>query len=93
MQILCSSIGEPGNLKLQNDLSKKYGIGKGLMTVWHATNPNNVKRPAKINIIDEDAAWVPLKSFARETLCGTSEGKQQLKQVPVVMNLFNCFLL
>ncbi|XP_058071521.1 homeobox-DDT domain protein RLT3 isoform X2 [Magnolia sinica] len=35
---------------------KKYGIGKGLMTVWHATNPQARSFPSCVNFINREAA-------------------------------------
>ena len=84
MQILCSPVVEPGNLQVQNAPTKKYGIGKGLMTVWHATKPDNVKRPSEINFGDGGAAWMQFKSSVKETLCRASKVRQ-LKLVPVII--------
>lgn len=62
---------------------RKYGIGKGLMTVWHATNSGSGKIPTGIDFVDGNASWMPFKSNAslKETSCQASKGMQRRKQV------------
>jgi len=83
MQILCSVV-EPGNLQVQNAPTKKYGIGKGLMTAWHVTKPDNVMCSSEIKFGDGGAAWMRLKSSFKDTLCRASK-VWQLELVPVII--------
>lgn len=80
-KILCST-AEPGNIQVHNVPSKKYGIGKGLMTVWRATNPKNLKRISEIQFVDGAQVRIPCESSVKETLCRASKGGHQLKLVP-----------
>ncbi|ONK57366.1 uncharacterized protein A4U43_C10F19350 [Asparagus officinalis] len=67
---------------LEDVSTTNYGIGKGLMTVWRATNHNKVNCPSKINILDGGAAQMPFNSSFKETLSRASKGMQQRKLVP-----------
>lgn len=62
---------------------KKYGIGKGLMTVWHATNASRCKLPAGIHIVGGRATWKPFmpNASAEEALHRISKRLQQQKLV------------
>ncbi|KAJ0961479.1 hypothetical protein J5N97_001983 [Dioscorea zingiberensis] len=62
---------------------KKHGIGKGLMTVWHATNTSTRKLPAGISFIGGRATWKPFLPDAspEEALYRISKRLQQQKLV------------
>ncbi|KAJ0960513.1 hypothetical protein J5N97_001603 [Dioscorea zingiberensis] len=62
---------------------KKHGIGKGLMTVWHATNTSTRKLPAGISFIGGRATWKPFLPDAspEKALYRISKRLQQQKLV------------
>lgn len=55
---------------MENVPPKKHGIGKGLMTVWHATNANKGDFPMNLNFLCRSTALGTLSSSAgsKETL-------------------------
>ncbi|XP_008795938.2 homeobox-DDT domain protein RLT3-like [Phoenix dactylifera] len=65
----------------RNVPERKYGIGKGLMTVWHATNSGSRMIPTSIDFVDGSASWMPFKLNAslKETSCQVSKGTRQRK--------------
>lgn len=67
----------------KNVLEREYGIGKGLMTVWRATNSRSGKFPIGIDFMNGGAAWMPFKSNAsfKKVMCQVSKGMKQRGQV------------
>ncbi|XXG87620.1 hypothetical protein AAC387_Pa11g2264 [Persea americana] len=52
---------------------KKYGIGKGLMTLWRATNPDSQCLPTGVNLINREAA----KTCVNSTFLDLHESSRQ----------------
>nr|XP_010932083.1 homeobox-DDT domain protein RLT3 [Elaeis guineensis] len=81
-KVLESPMLDPITSRERNVLERKFGIGKGLMTVWHATNSGSGKFPTGIDFVNGSAAWMPFKSNAsfRKVMCQFSKGMQQRGQ-------------
>ncbi|URE22844.1 hypothetical protein MUK42_12920 [Musa troglodytarum] len=61
----------------ESDLrTRKHGMGKGLMTVWHATCPSSQKLPTGVNYTDRSASWKPLRSTASRRAPSSHVSKQ-----------------
>ncbi|KAA8534625.1 hypothetical protein F0562_032116 [Nyssa sinensis] len=72
----------------QNAPVKKHGIGKGLMTVWRATNPDAEDFPTGVDFADREATAIfrmstsiPLKPLVKE--------KRSRQRQPVIRGLGN----
>ncbi|XP_020249800.1 homeobox-DDT domain protein RLT3-like isoform X2 [Asparagus officinalis] len=76
-KILASPTVKPGPVQVQTNPCKNYGIGKGLMTAWRATNPDNARLPSKFNFVD-GGATMPFKSAIKERPRRSSGGGQQV---------------
>ncbi|XP_073007823.1 homeobox-DDT domain protein RLT3 [Typha latifolia] len=70
-KVLESPIEDTAILHKKDVPAKKHGIGKGLMTVWHATNSDNGHFPADFDLLDGNAALRSLRSHAafKEIVC------------------------
>ncbi|XP_008813491.2 homeobox-DDT domain protein RLT3 [Phoenix dactylifera] len=66
----------------RNVPEKKCGLGKGLMTVWRATNSGSGKFPTGIDFVNGSAAWMLFKSNAsfKKVMCQVSKRMQQRGQ-------------
>ncbi|KAG1359055.1 Homeobox-DDT domain protein RLT3 [Cocos nucifera] len=81
-KVLESPMLDPITSHERHVLERKYGIGKGLMTVWHATNSGSGKFPTGFGFMNGSAAWMPFKSNAsfKKGMCQVSKGMQQRGQ-------------
>ncbi|XP_068648262.1 homeobox-DDT domain protein RLT3-like [Aristolochia californica] len=69
--ILDSQVGQR-----KNDRVRKHGMGKGLMTVWHATNPDAKGLPTGLNFVHEEVT----KSSGATSKCHRSCQKSRKSQ-------------
>ena len=67
---------------------KKHGIGKGLMTVWRAINPDGGDFPTGVNFNGEPAPFQISDSASKKPV--VLERKSQKRQ-PVVVSHLICF--
>ncbi|KAI4346516.1 hypothetical protein L6164_007406 [Bauhinia variegata] len=59
---------------------KKHGIGKGLMTVWRATNPDAGDLPIDFGVIDQENAGLPRSSnsILQKSICDNKKPRKTL---------------
>ncbi len=83
---LCFKVSKQGKLTCQdyNDGAsvKKHGIGKGLMTVWRATNPNGGDFPTGIPCVDREIIPQISTPVSRKPL-GQQKKRRQLVSIMV----------
>lgn len=64
----------------------KHGIGKGLMTVWRATNPDGGDFPTGINISDTEVANISPISTSLSRKKPLLREKRSRQKVPVAVS-------
>lgn len=72
---------------MNNDPTKKHGMGKGLMTVWRAINPNGGKLPTGIDFTHRPQRPTPVSRKPPR-----KKGAQQLVSL-LVSNLYALMIL
>lgn len=65
---------------------KKHGIGKGLMTVWRATNPDGGDFPTGVDFGDREVASVSVVSTSISRKKTLLRQKRPRQQVPVAVS-------
>lgn len=64
----------------------KHGIGKGLMTVWRATNPDGGDFPTGINVSDGEVANISPISTSMSQKKPLLREKRPRQKVPVAVS-------
>ncbi|CAD5179084.1 unnamed protein product [Musa acuminata subsp. malaccensis] len=71
--------------------ARKYGMGKGLMTVWHATRPNGQKRSTVMSCTDR-SSWMNVRSHVSHKATSSYVLKRLQQREPCMVNGLCLFL-